>query len=1053
MSSADQPPGADDVSSSLPGAFPGNGQDSAATPNQQSLAEGVYARRHEFVRPRSLRIRVGSWNVAALKGTEQDLGDWFIDGKGVTESLGGLSATTSREEHGSHSENGPEVENVVNQELRRTQKESTVPRNDDGVPPRGDEVGLYVLGLQEVVDVASPTENIRPYTDPGPANKFKSAIEAGLPAGYELVAEQQLIGLLLLIYAAPDVAPELKSISTTSVGTGLMGYMGNKGAVTARLVLGETTRLVFINCHLAAGADGAALERRNWDFGQVMSRTRFDPIDDVFGFQHTNAESIGDEDFAFCFGDFNYRLDGTPGEDVRRLLMLHTRNEYDLGKYDASKNEEDIRNLGSGDRPKSRARLSSKLSTVGIAGEPRSDEKQDSALEIPHDLDPSSLQATLASLLPHDELQLQMKARKAFHDGWKEGPIRFLPTYKYDVGTVGDFDSSEKRRCPSWCDRVVYRTRKSKLDYDSQIKEEQESKKRDEEMKSRGVDDTSADEGVLWDYDPDADGDAGSYDEDAGLAMERVMTREGFEDTITLEAYGSHQRVLSSDHKPLEAIFLIKYDSVIPELKAKVHQEVARELDRAENEGRPTVTVLTDPSSGDNEDEELSDTNPQNADSINFGKVRYGQLRRRQLTVANTGQVPARISFVDRAVAEGQSRGSTPPWLVIGFDRDPEPNPPASAVRNGLGLKTYLLEPGEATTVVLILRVDNTDLVKALNNHTATLDDVLILRVENGRDHFLPIHGHWLRSSLGSTVDKLIRIPEGGVRKLQRQKPHGSGSSKSSRSSGASASGGSGSAPATDPPGVKWSTPRELFRLTEALEHMIQRSLAEFDMIAGTDDVAPWIENAAWPFHEDSWTFQDEEKRKEILWKIQDAVDCDHGFEKAFSLEDTSIRKAECLADALLTFLRSMDDGLVTTSRWEALELTMISHEKAKKHRSLEEDRASFLERLAEAPIHNASFFLLTTMLSRIISEVVSASKSRHRALPHPIELPASPRVSRRRKTLSADPVEARKQLMELNYATIFAEAVVRPSTMASNAKHKSSHERKARFIETFLRG
>ena len=82
-----------------------------------------------------------------------------------------------------------------------------------------------------------------------------------LPSGYRLVAEQQLIGLLLLVYAAPSLADEVKSVSTTSVGTGLMGYMGNKGAVTARIVIGDTTRMVFINSHLAAGADKTALER------------------------------------------------------------------------------------------------------------------------------------------------------------------------------------------------------------------------------------------------------------------------------------------------------------------------------------------------------------------------------------------------------------------------------------------------------------------------------------------------------------------------------------------------------------------------------------------------------------------------------------------------------------------------------------------------------------------------------------------------------------------------------------------------------------------------
>jgi phosphatidylinositol-bisphosphatase len=97
---------------------------------------------------------------------------------------------------------------------------------------------------------------------------------------------------------------------------------------------------------------------------------------------------------------------------------------------------------------------------------------------------------------------------------------------------------------------------------------------------------------MLYDDDPDEDADeAGSYDDAYEDAPEgTVITKEGFADEISLEAYVAHQRVLSSDHKPLDAVFSFKYDAVVPELKSKIHQEVARELDRAENEGRPNVT-------------------------------------------------------------------------------------------------------------------------------------------------------------------------------------------------------------------------------------------------------------------------------------------------------------------------------------------------------------------------------------------------------------------------------------------------------------------------------
>ncbi|KAF3926722.1 Synaptojanin-2 [Orbilia brochopaga] len=60
-------------------------------------------------------------------------------------------------------------------------------------------------------------------------------------------------------------------------------------------------------------------------------------------------------------------------------------------------------------------------------------------------------------LLERDQLLIERKKNPGFRlRSFHEAPITFPPTYKYDVGT-DTYDSSEKRRMPSWCDRVLYR--------------------------------------------------------------------------------------------------------------------------------------------------------------------------------------------------------------------------------------------------------------------------------------------------------------------------------------------------------------------------------------------------------------------------------------------------------------------------------------------------------------------------------------------------------------------------------------------------------------------
>lgn len=906
-----------------------------------SLSRAVYARRAEYTRPRRIRLKVGSWNVAACPGTDKDLAAWFIDGKGIDGNLAspGLS-------------NSPAVET---QDPEGTTSQSPGSARVLG----GDNIDLYVLGLQEVVTLNPVTQYV--YSDTNPTDKWRLALEAALPAGYQFVGSEQMSGLLLLMYASPGLAPCIANVSTKAVGTGVGGWFGNKGATAARVVLGETTRMVFVNSHLSSGNDTATVERRCWDARTILDRTRFDPVVIAGSDEQDDEDRIGSEDFAFWFGDLNFRLDGIPGDDIRRLLTLHSKGEYgvDRAKSQDLDGDEAIIVMRSSE--------SSDEQTDDASGRTRSTEQSsdDESLSLPdpddfdpdpHE-DPASLQATLDSLLPHDQLLRVRKEGKIFHDGWHEGPITFLPSYKYDVGTVGLFDSSEKKRAPSWCDRILYRTKRDKQEHERKVKEEEEARKRDEEMTSRGIDHAGDDDEVLFDYDPESDGDTApvgkpgldydEYDENGEDTAAGAVVADAL-DRVNLNLYTSHQRITSSDHKPLVAVFDVEFDAVVPELKADIYAQVARELDRAENEGRPSITIVREGQESGH-------------DLVDFGQVSFMQRQAAYFTIANTGGVPATISFVEKPSAGGTNGGGSDlaHWLTTSL------NQPVSGDDSNEGSpkdveKNVVLEPGETVNATLGVYIDKVSQARALNEGREKLEEVVVLRVAQGRDHFLPVRGTWAPTCVGRSIDELIRVPDGGIRAFVTSLPREK----------------AGAMPSVIPSifDVHRSAPKELFKLVDAVEMLTDRTLAEEEML-GSYNV---------PRDKPGWPFEDfvAQPRAGLLFSVIEALDTDQPIADAFPPEADPCQRLEAVAKALLLFLQGLTDGILNASLWSNVEQAPIRAlgqgpaAKGPSHDPTEDDKSTILDILMTAPNHNICFVFLTTTLAKVIGKLAPLKRS-----------------------------------------------------------------------------
>ncbi|PPR03410.1 hypothetical protein CVT24_012705 [Panaeolus cyanescens] len=272
---------------------------------------------------------------------------------------------------------------------------------------------MLVLGFQEL-DLS--TEALLYSTSTAREDAWCLAIFAALgekAVKYEKLSSKQLVGMLIVILVKKSIKPCFQDVSVAVAGAGILGVMGNKGAVAIRVSFippdsgdklsvlnpGPTT-MTFVNAHLAAFDE--MVEKRNSDFHDVSKRLLFENL-------FTPAVEPGEEgaapedalpplpwltvyesDALFWMVYLNYRID-LPDIEIRRFLR---------------------------------------------------DEEWDNA---------SKFQA----LARYDQLNKVIKDKKAF-EGFQEMAITHMPTYRFSPGLAMDKLGYDLKRKPAWTDRVLY---------------------------------------------------------------------------------------------------------------------------------------------------------------------------------------------------------------------------------------------------------------------------------------------------------------------------------------------------------------------------------------------------------------------------------------------------------------------------------------------------------------------------------------------------------------------------------------------------------------------
>ncbi|CBI22776.3 unnamed protein product, partial [Vitis vinifera] len=135
-------------------------------------------------------------------------------------------------------------------------------------------------------------------------NSFKAikSFKAYRRSCFVRIVSKQMVGIFLTIWVRRSLRKHIQNLKVSTVGVGVMGYIGNKGSVSVSMSIYQTF-FCFICTHLTAGEKDGDELKRNADVQEIHRRTRFHPVSSI-----GLPKSILDHERIIWLGDLNYRI-------------------------------------------------------------------------------------------------------------------------------------------------------------------------------------------------------------------------------------------------------------------------------------------------------------------------------------------------------------------------------------------------------------------------------------------------------------------------------------------------------------------------------------------------------------------------------------------------------------------------------------------------------------------------------------------------------------------------------------------------------------------------